>query len=108
MRIFRHYKERLHNLRKPHDIARLLNEEKIEVAVEQVTNRKLSLEMNEITTLLLTRIQIAIFDDHKILLTFAEICMNTGNEDIGNDILRDFSKFRIINEIYAYTFSFCL
>lgn len=93
MHIFKHYKRRLHNLQKPCDIARLLHEEKIEVSIEQVIDRRLSLDMDEIITLLLTRIQIAIRDDHKILLTFAQICMHTGNEDIGNDILKDCSKF---------------
>ena len=93
MHIFKHYKERLRNLQQPRDIARLLYEEKIKVAVEQVTNRDLSLEMADITTLLLSDIQIAIYVDHIVLLIFARICMHTGNKDIGNDILRDYSKF---------------
>ena len=93
MLIFKHYKERLRNLQQPHDIARLLHEEKIEVAIEKITNRDLSLEMADITTLLLSDIQIAIHVDHGALLIFAQICMHTGNKDIGNDILRDCSKF---------------
>ena len=35
----------------------------------------------------------AIRDDHEVLIKFARVCMLTGNEDIGNDILRDCSKF---------------
>ena len=91
VRIFRHYEERLQNLQKPHDIARLLHKEEIEVAVEKITDREFSL--NAKITLLLSDIQYAIRKDHKVLIRFAEICMLTGNEDIGNDILRDCSKF---------------
>ena len=91
MRIFRHYEERLQNLQKPHDIARLLHEEKIEVAFEKITDRDLSL--NAKITLLLSDIQYAIREDHKLLLKFADICKLTGNEEIGSDILRDCSKF---------------
>ena len=49
--------------------------------------------MDDITTLLLSDIQIAICDDYNALLIFAQICKHTGNEDIGNDILRNCSKF---------------
>ena len=106
VRIFRHYEERLQNLQKPHDIARLLHEEKIEVAVEKITDRDFSL--NTKITLLLSDIQYAIRKDHKVLIRFAEICMLTGNEDIGNDILKDCSKF--YNEaktdyVYKYVLS---
>ena len=91
MHIFKHYEKRLQNLRNPHDIARLLHEDKIEVAVKKITDRDLSL--NTKVTLLLSDIQIAIRKDHKLLLKFAAICKCTGNEKIGSDILRDCSKF---------------
>ena len=89
--IFKHYEERLQYLQKPHDIARLLHEEEIKVAVEKITDIKFSL--NAKITLLLSDIQMAIRDDHEVLIRFAEICRLTGNKDIGNDILRDCSKF---------------
>ena len=91
MHIFKHYEERLQNLQKPHDIARLLHEEEIEVAFEKITGRDLTLRAR--ITLLLSDIQIAIRKDHKLLLKFADICKLTGNEEIGSDILRDYSKF---------------
>ena len=91
MHIFKKYEKRLQNLQKPHDIARLLHEDKIEVAVEKITDRDLSL--NAKITLLLSDIQFAIRKDHKLLLKFADICKLTGNEEIGSDILRDCSKF---------------
>ena len=91
MHIFKKYEERLQKLQKPHDIARQLHEEKIEVAVERITNRDFSL--NAKISQLLNDIQYAISKDHKVLIKFAEICMLTGNEDIGNEILRDCSKF---------------
>ena len=91
MHIFKHYEKRLQNLQKPQDIARLLYEEEIEVAVEKITDRDFSL--NAKIALLLSDIQYAICKDHKLLLKFADICMLTGNEKIGSDILRDCSKF---------------
>ena len=91
MLIFKKYEERLRNLRNPHDIARLLREEEIEVAFEKITGRDLS--VNAKITLLLCDIQIAIHHDHKVLLIFARICMHTGNEEIGSDIIRDCCKF---------------
>ena len=91
MRIFRHYEERLQNLRNPHEIARHLHEDKIEVAVERITGRDFSL--NAKISQLLNDIQFAIRKDHKLLLKFAAICKHTGNEKIGSDILRDCSKF---------------
>lgn len=89
--IFQHYEEWLYNLQRPHDIARLLHEEDIEVAVDKITNRNLSPEMK--VNLLLSDIKIAIGADHSAFLVFAQICMHTGNEDIGNEILRVCSKF---------------
>ena len=93
MRIFKHYKRRLHDIQRPHDIARLLHEEKIEVSFEKITSKKTPLEMDDIIHTLLTDMQIAIFHDHKVLLIFARICKHTGNEDIGNDILENCGKF---------------
>ena len=93
MHIFKHYKRQLRNLRNPHDIARLLYEEKIGLSFEKITSKEPSLEMDDIVHTLLTDMQIAIFHDHKVLLIFAQICMLTGNEDIGNDILQSCSKF---------------
>lgn len=82
-------------LSKFHEVAILLHQEKIvgEDTIEKITGekaKKLSFKMK--LQLVLSDIVLAIGDDYNVILIFAKICTHTGNENLGDSILRDCSK----------------
>ncbi|XP_019857226.1 PREDICTED: uncharacterized protein LOC109585544 [Amphimedon queenslandica] len=89
-KIFKLHDEQLKFLNRPLDIAILLYEEKKIIEKKELDLiRKKELSCERRLEMLLGYIGAAISEDHNLLLMFARICVNTGNQVLGHNIIKN-------------------